>query len=141
MRKYKFMTLLAALAFFLMGCGATAPAGDGDYGTKPLSTIKGQGESETVIVVQEPLSIANMLERVPGVYIDGYNVSIRGAGPPLFIVDGVRVGRSLAAVENAVNIQDVASIEVLKSPGERAMYGMEGVNGVIIIRTIGAPDL
>lgn len=139
MRKYKLLSVMAGLAFFLMGCGAPGPAGDGDYGTQPLSTKK--GEPETVIVVPNPINLANMLERVPGVLVDGNQVSIRGGGPPLFIIDGVQVGRTMASVENAVNVQDIASIEVLKSPGERAMYGIQGVNGVIIIRTVSGPDL
>lgn len=81
------------------------------------------------------LNLRDYLARVPGVVLDGYNVSIRGAGPPLFVVDDVPIGRSLRDAENLVNVYDIDYVEVVKSPSELALYGRLGGNGVIRIFT------
>jgi TonB-dependent starch-binding outer membrane protein SusC len=48
---------------------------------------------------------------------------------PLYIVDGVRVPGDL------INIQDIASVEVLKDASAAAIYGSAAAGGVIIITT------
>jgi TonB-dependent SusC/RagA subfamily outer membrane receptor len=81
--------------------------------------------------------------KVPGVWITrtpdgGIAVKIRGNmtndDPPLYVVDGVPItpgpGGSLA-----INPHDIESMEVLKDPADRAMYGIRGANGVIVIKT------
>jgi TonB-linked SusC/RagA family outer membrane protein len=63
-------------------------------------------------------------------------VRIRGIGSinsnvdPLYVVDGV------AGVDgNAINPNDIASIEILKDASSTAIYGARGANGVIMITT------
>ncbi|MCB9277250.1 MAG: TonB-dependent receptor plug domain-containing protein [Lewinellaceae bacterium] len=85
--------------------------------------------------VPQALNLRDYLARVPGVMVDGYNVSIRGGGPPLFVIDGVQAGRSLAQAESLVSVHDIDYVEVLKSPTDLAMYGRLGGNGVIRIFT------
>lgn len=92
-------------------------------------------EDRTVQVVRNPLDLADMLVRVPGITVQGNRVLLRGR-EPLFVVDGLPVG-TYASARNAVDINDVAEIEVLKSPGETVQYGRRGGNGVILIRTVG----
>jgi TonB-dependent SusC/RagA subfamily outer membrane receptor len=58
--------------------------------------------------------------------------SITGDQQPLFVVDGVLVQ---AAELNRINPNDVSYIDVLKSGAGSAVYGANGANGVIIIRT------
>ena len=71
-------------------------------------------------------------------YVDEFGtntrVLIRGR-LPLFVVDGVSVGFSYQQVEHLVNVNDIASVEVLKGPSDTALYGRQGANGVIVIRT------
>lgn len=90
------------------------------------------------IVVQNPMTLADILTRVPGVFVDergaGTRVSVRG-GAPLYVVDGVRIGRNYASAAHAVNVNDIVSVEVLKSPSETIIYGREASNGVVLIRT------
>jgi TonB-dependent SusC/RagA subfamily outer membrane receptor len=54
------------------------------------------------------------------------------ANSPLYVVDGVPLQGNI----NAINPNDVESVQVLKDPAETAMYGVRGANGVILIKTI-----
>lgn len=133
MKRYIFSSLLFLLGLALASCSTSQSAGQtgNDQRRAGQDTIEATGA----------FTLADYLSRVPGVYFDGYNISIRGAGPPLYIVDGVWIGRSYFAAADAVSINDIASVEVLRSPSEKAMYGREGANGVIVIHTKGAnPD-
>ncbi|GJM64158.1 TonB-dependent receptor [Persicobacter diffluens] len=67
----------------------------------------------------------------------GATIRIRGitslnSTAPLVVVDGVRTGTSL---EQAVNIEDIESISVLKDAAAGAIYGKDAANGVIIVTT------
>ena len=87
-------------------------------------------------------NIIEMLRGEPGVSIKGSgdggtmpSIYIRGIGTnsdnfqPIFVVDGVRTDNILY-----VTPEDVHSITVIKD-GTSAIYGMEGANGVIEIKT------
>ena len=65
----------------------------------------------------------------------GAEIRIRGVGTlndasPLYVVDGM-----LLDDISFINLQDVASVEVLKDASATAIYGSRGANGVIIIST------
>ena len=75
--------------------------------------------------------------RVPGVQVTSDNrIIIRGIGTnsnntdPLILVDGVEV-TDLSNIDPAF----VKSVDVIKD-GSSAIYGMQGANGVVIIKTI-----
>ena len=74
------------------------------------------------------------------VLVRGVN-SVRTAGQPLWIVDGMPLGNfqaSYATVENQLsflNVYDVESIQVIKDLSAAAIYGSMGANGVIIVNT------
>jgi TonB-dependent SusC/RagA subfamily outer membrane receptor len=79
--------------------------------------------------------------RVPGVMVTSdKRIFIRGIGTnsdatdPLILVDGVQVTDL-----SSLNPADVKSVDVIKD-GTSAIYGMQGANGVIIIKTIGGGD-
>ena len=57
--------------------------------------------------------------------------TINNSADPLFVVDGVKVGRNI----DFLNPNDVQSMEVLKDASATAIYGSEGANGVIMITT------
>jgi TonB-linked SusC/RagA family outer membrane protein len=56
--------------------------------------------------------------------------SITAGNEPLFVIDGMP-----GAPINALNPQDIESIQVLKGASAAAIYGSRGANGVIIITT------
>lgn len=71
----------------------------------------------------------------PGV---AQNVTIRGLGSltqntsPLYVVDGFPIENFDPAT---LNVEDIASINVLKDASATAIYGARGANGVVIIET------
>ena len=58
------------------------------------------------------------------------NIRLRGNTGVLYIVDNIKVGSS-----SNINPDDVAEISILKGAAATALYGPEGINGVIIITT------
>lgn len=70
-------------------------------------------------------------------------VRIRGVGTigntqPLFVIDGVPVGRGQAATSSplaTINPADIESISVLKDASAAAVYGVQAANGVVLIQT------
>ncbi len=123
-RNKLFLLMLTAFTMFL-ACGVTERAADA-----------GSSHSDSIREVPYATSLADILVRVPGVFLDWRTgePTIRG-GVPLYVVDGVRVGHDFFAVERLVSIHDVASVEVIKSGGNALQYGRDVGNGVIIIHT------
>jgi len=77
----------------------------------------------------------------------GFEVDIRGRGSinagnePLYIVDGVQLSTSQSSEVtdrsplNAINPNNIESIEVLKDAAASAIYGAQAANGVVLITT------
>lgn len=67
----------------------------------------------------------------------GVNVNIRGMGSitqandPIYVVDGIIMEGTL----NNINVNDIASIDVLKDASAAAIYGSRAANGVVIVTT------
>jgi len=79
-------------------------------------------------------TIYEMLQTIPGIWVSGSSVTIRGTGTsgsstPLYVVNG-SVVNSVSSLDPSV----VKSIEVLKGPAA-SVYGVNGANGVILIKT------
>lgn len=68
----------------------------------------------------------------------GMNIVVRGVGSltqsnsPLYVIDGFPIEDNL---NDAINPNDIESINVLKDASATAIYGARGSNGVIIIET------
>lgn len=65
--------------------------------------------------------------------IRGIN-TINGSTDPIYVIDGMVMDNSYSGF-NSVNLNDVASIEVLKDASATALYGSRGSNGVVVITT------
>jgi hypothetical protein len=84
-------------------------------------------------------SIWNYLAgRVAGLQVSGNSVTIRGAASfygssePHFLLDGAPVDKDML---DGISMSDIDKIEVLKSIGSTAIFGMQGANGVIAVYT------
>jgi len=106
--------------------------------TGAISTVSAQEITQTPVV-----SLDQALQgRAAGVFVTnsgspGRNpiVRIRGVGTtgnndPLYVIDGVPAGGL-----NAINPNDIESIEVLKDASTAAIFGSRGANGVIMVTT------
>lgn len=130
MKKIKIKTtaLSLILMFLLSACGTT-------YHTASDNNIRsGPNEGKRVVQVQNPRNLMDFLVQAPGVAFRNGEISIRGGGPPLFILDGVPIGNGFYSAVSTVNPLDIESVEVISGP-ETAIYGRQGINGVIVIQT------
>ncbi|WP_319501306.1 TonB-dependent receptor [uncultured Draconibacterium sp.] len=118
------------------------------YGTQKKRDLTGAISSVNSedIMRNTPTDVANALQgKVSGVEVisdsgepgAGSRIRIRGTSTfttegasPLFIVDGMEI-ESI----DAINPQDIESMEVLKDAASASIYGSKSANGVIIITT------
>jgi TonB-linked SusC/RagA family outer membrane protein len=71
--------------------------------------------------------------------------SISNSGPPIYIVDGVRIdastgigltgGGAATSRLNDILPQDIEDIEIVKGPSAATLYGTNAANGVVVITT------
>ncbi|WP_319590143.1 SusC/RagA family TonB-linked outer membrane protein [uncultured Draconibacterium sp.] len=116
--------------------------------------LENQPVSNALSSVQGRMAGVNITQSsgVPG---GGYNIQIRGTNSlrrdgnyPLYIIDGVPAtlqspsalgGTIIPYGEidplNAINPNDIESIEILKDADATAIYGSRGANGVILVTT------
>lgn len=90
-------------------------------------------------------ALVDLLRLQSGLVVSGsgenVQVQIRGVNSlvldtrPLYVINGVPMGRDYGQVNDSINPQDVSSIRVLKSLSETSVYGEMGRNGVIMIKT------
>lgn len=114
-------------------------------GCGPSREASSNTDNPDVEVTNSSLSLADYLRRVPGVTVQGSGSSatvlVRGVqsanagNQPLFVIDGARMGRSFSRVIDAVDVNDIDTINVLKGNEASGRYGMQGSAGVIEIRT------
>lgn len=85
--------------------------------------------------------------RVAGVFInsgakpsDDATIKIRGintinaGSSPIYVVDGLIMENNQGGF-NSINLNDVASVQVLKDASATALYGSRGANGVVVVTT------
>lgn len=126
----------------------------GNIATINAGVIDKQPVRNPLAAMQGQMSGVNIVQTtgLPG---GGFEVEVRGrnfingVSDPLYIVDGVPFGsQSLEASRisneiiggnvsplNAINPNDIESIEVLKDADATAIYGSRGANGVVLITT------
>jgi len=83
-----------------------------------------QGKASGVMVSQA----SGKPGAAPSIHVRG--VGSIGGTSPLWIVDGIRM-----STDNAFNVNDVKSIEILKDASASAIYGAEAAHGVILVTT------
>ncbi|MBB2146576.1 TonB-dependent receptor plug domain-containing protein [Pedobacter sp. LMG 31464] len=103
------------------------------------SNLNGAGRADFVVTAKDletAFSLSMYLQgRVAGIMIrDGKAYSTRANGGAMSIVlDGMNMGSDFQLDD--IIVQDIESVEVLKSIGNTAIYGSGGASGVIVITT------
>lgn len=117
------------------------------YGTQKKKDLTGSIASADLVAFKESpnVSILQSLKgSLPGLTIgqtnragDEASINIRGTSTlngntaPLIIVDGLIFNGRLSDI----NPSDVASVDVLKDPSSKAVYGSQAANGVVLVTT------
>ena len=107
---------------------------------KNSRNLNGPGNADQVISAED-LSACTTLEQClsgrlvgvmfrNGVPYSTRSMGLNGGNPMQIVLDGMYIE---ADQINMINVADIASIEVLRSIGNTAIYGMYGANGVIVI--------
>lgn len=103
--------------------------------SKNGTSTKGDDESSYVEVNQ----LANHINTLPRLSVRGNNVmntsvsSIQKSTSPLFVIDGIQIGRDFGQVLQLLDQNQKVSVEFLTSSRATTRYGEEGRNGVLII--------
>ncbi len=107
--------------------GAVGKISGGELRETPSSNVLSslQGRLSGVYIQQNPLPGASSSIQVRG------NNSIKFGNSPIFVVDGLIMENAL----EAINPNDVESVDVLKDASATAIYGSKASNGVIVITT------
>jgi len=92
--------------------------------SNPIQAIQGRAPGVAVMTTNGPGS-------TPSLRIRG-NGSIDAGSEPLYVVDGFPL---MDNDLNAINPNDIESIEILKDASSTAIYGSRGSNGVIMVTT------
>lgn len=116
------------------------------YGVQQKKLITGstiQVKGDDLAKLSTTSALGALQSQSPGVSITqssgqpgrGYKVNIRGIGTigdsePLYVIDGVAGGDI-----NALNPNDIESIDILKDAASAAIYGARAANGVVLITT------
>jgi len=103
------------------------------------SNLGGAGNADAVITAKEletAFSLSQYLQgRIAGVQIRNGQAFARGSQSPMaVIVDGMNLGGEDFNLDDIV-VQDIETVEILKSAATTAIYGMQGGSGVIVINT------
>lgn len=107
--------------------------------------VSGEGNMPSVSgpSIENSLDLTEYIRRMGEAQItgDGANaiISIRGVTTinsdpnPLFVLNGNVVGRDYNQVYHMVDIQQLASVKILKNAGDIGLYGVQGANGIVEI--------
>lgn len=115
--------------------------------TEVVGTVTGEQLRQVPVASPE----AAIQGRVSGIQVQSQSgapgapvsVRVRGVGTvgntqPLFVVDGLPIGRGNSALGSplsTINPDDIESISVLKDASAAAIYGVQAANGVVLITT------
>ncbi|MES2417928.1 MAG: TonB-dependent receptor plug domain-containing protein [Bacteroidota bacterium] len=103
------------------------------------SNLNGAGNADAVITAKDlehAFSISQYLQsRIPGINIrNGRAFSMRANGGAMqIILDGIKMESDFTLDE--IIVQDIESVEVLKSIGNTAIYGSAGSSGILVFTT------
>ena len=109
--------------------------------TGAITTVKFEGSPKSTVPFINPLEALQGVSGInvgpstsagasPNIVVRGQN-SINASTSPLIVLDGVIFNGSLAEI----NMNDIATFDVLKDASSAAIYGSRSANGVVIITT------
>jgi TonB-dependent starch-binding outer membrane protein SusC len=133
------VTLL--LVGFIAACGhglsqapQTAPPALATITADDIERSPGVSLEELLVARIPGLSLGRGADGQVVIHIRG-TTTIQGHKEPLVVLDGIPLEPTSNGTLGAINLYDIASVEVLKDAVSTAMYGVRGANGVILVKT------
>lgn len=130
----KFIPPLLLIASFILNAGCASS-----------SSVTHERPGTSVNVNNPNLGLDDYLNRLSGVRVFGKGqyarVQIRGGSSfelphtPIFILDGIRLGRDFSSVYRMVDMNKVNTVRVLNTSRATFLYGHDGYAGAIEILT------
>ena len=118
------------------------------FGCESSKSVSGSREpkdySQYTTMVQVLQSVRGL--RVMGsgagarVFMSGYNTVNATNKQPLFVVDGVVIGSSVADLDRLMTPIQVRSVRTIRGMQATSRYGDQGQFGVVLIKTINADN-
>jgi len=137
-------TLMTLFIFlFAVACSTTKEGASGNnQESKRLFDGTRAGPTDQVLVNYLRTISRLKVSGSPGNYFITNRVSstFQGDKRPLFVVDGVQMGRDFNRITNVVQLQSISSIEFLKANQATFKYGEGGRNGVVMINYVGSDN-
>ena len=128
MNRYSFISYLIFSTIFLFSCGSVNDAGGiKDKTPKVYLNLADYLRTKGGVIVSGTED--NLIVQIRGIN------SIQGDTRPFFYIDGVAMGRSYADANSALNPNNIKSVRILSSLSELAIYGENGNNGIILIKS------
>ncbi len=121
------------LVFFSCSKSIQRPSSDVSDNLEPVRTLLDHIQSQAGVIVNGDGVTAS-------IYIRGIGQSFVSNSSPLYVLNGVVMGKEFSSVYYDVRPVDIKSVRVLKEPSELSSYGIRGANGVILIKTKGTTD-
>ena len=112
--------------------GSVSSISSDELTQKPVTTIN---EALQGLVTGVSVTRASKPSDDSAIKVRGTN-TINAGSDPIYVVDGLVMGNEFGFY-NSLNVNDIASIQVLKDASATALYGSRGANGVTIITTNG----
>lgn len=124
------MKSLSRTALSFLALAALSPACAKRHAPEPLQTVE-----EVFRTAAPGLRITRTANGGVAVQLVRGPSSFYSSNEPLYILDGTPFQPGPDGALTGLNPHDIESIKVLKDPADTGIYGMRGVNGVIIIMT------
>lgn len=131
------------IIIFLFSCKTSKEASKNE-GNDITVTVT-EDEPNKVSPVDRTVSLADHLRKLSGVVVRGSGSdamvyvrsgasSLTQSGEPLYVVNGQPFNGGFQDLSNAIDVNLIHSIQVLKNASDTSFYGMRGANGVILIK-------
>lgn len=120
------------LAIFFSGCSSSS------------ETSVAKESNPRKVEASHELTLTQLIQQLSGVTVRGSGANVEiivmvgnkfqmSNASPLFLINGIAYSNDFQSIQNSINVFDVRSVEVYKTPSELGLYGIRGANGVINI--------
>lgn len=135
MKNILFTSVISIIFSFFYSCSSTKPFDAyADANSIDRSVIDFGDKEKT-------LSLKDFLIRYPNLYWANNrimlreNSSILSQREPLYILDGVKIGNDYNSAASLIDPNDIKNVQILSNASETSFYGLDGYNGVILIKS------